>query len=1159
MMIVKNTMNNNNSSIDLHEYFSLNPSESTATTQTVDLSTSSSSSMAIKRADYEFNIEHDSGYTTTSISKGMTDESSTQMPPGVDQATLDLCKHLKLYLELSRLLNNETSTTTPRIAAGEEEWTCEDEENDGSLLIDSDYENDDEYELLFEDRMNESCYSTNNNDETDGETQSTPSSQLLAQLRPLIPFYFYSDNNSSICASFLNDEPLVGREWIFREIEKSFDSSQVVLISGQPGSGKTKLMHHLFRQSSVYQNTLLVNGNNSYTTSSSTNTPSMSRNGNTRSSHMQLKYLGSNLAGCHFCLPNDKQTHTTRRFIHSLAWSLQHFDSLNKIQDSVKNKKSIVNMYKKCLTDNGTALLKKLLRHQQLASWNNCSLNATNNITSGAKSNMSSVSSNTTESSSSFSSTSGNVDYSKFNANLLDLNSLFHTCISDPVDSLLNSQTVHFNYAFIIVDGLDFAAKSDDQNEPNNLYQFLLEQASKWPKWLRLLITVRDEKRVVSLLEKNKTSYHLIKLDVASPGSSISPYSSTPNLVKDLNDYIQYRINKSIDIQKNVLCLTNGPATSTAPINTNVDLNFQNKFMQHLVRLSSGNYLYLKLLLDLIERGMMVIKGANFNAIPKDFSHLLKLYFNLKFKTSLSYDRSASLIFLFLLVARTPLKFSQLYRLVNHTSNKVRVRDLYEQVTNNLADFVAPFVYYDPSIDSLDSILDGEVSKTRQDRHHRKPYYVFKHHCIQQWWMQEHGQAINSSIHAAMGYELLRSLQRHRTGVHVARLFDILNYLLDSKCLNSESIAYLASVYLPGKIRLDQLLLSNEFLLWPSIRLFELFLFNSGSESFISIKNGTNQAPPLLCILASQGHVNLIRHLLSKLSIKTKDLATMDSNNTNYLCYATKSNQIGCCKFLLEQNLTNNVDLLTRLDKLGYCALTYSTTIQSDSTLLAYFLAYLKQNAPNLECFKLLVEQCILFSSISSNVTCMRFLIDFVLDNEYKLLIDSVDAIKGETALTVACLNGCKPICELLVERLDASLYTSNSKSWTPLLCAVKSGCWEIVEYLLGCTRYSESAVVNQSDRHGRTALILAASEGHLAIIDILLERGADLRCQDKDGLSALSWACLKGHYNAAVSLLNNGADVNHADNSGRTPLDLATFYGDVKLVSRTNMNGVCS
>lgn len=170
----------------------------------------------------------------------------------------------------------------------------------------------------------------------------------------------------------------------------------------------------------------------------------------------------------------------------------------------------------------------------------------------------------------------------------------------------------------------------------------------------------------------------------------------------------------------------------------------------------------------------------------------------------------------------------------------------------------------------------------------------------------------------------------------------------------------------------------------------------------------------------------------------------------------------------------------------------------------------------------------------------------FLFSVGLKISIDSLDSLRGESALTAACLNGNKSICELLIERGRAGLTAANSKSWTPLLCAVKSGCWETVEFLLSI----DPSIVNQTDKHGRTALILAASEGHLAIMDILVEKGAQLHAHDKDGLTALSWACLKGHLNAVISLINSGVDVNHADHSGRTPLDLATFYGDVRLVN---------
>lgn len=76
----------------------------------------------------------------------------------------------------------------------------------------------------------------------------------------------------------------------------------------------------------------------------------------------------------------------------------------------------------------------------------------------------------------------------------------------------------------------------------------------------------------------------------------------------------------------------------------------------------------------------------------------------------------------------------------------------------------------------------------------------------------------------------------------------------------------------------------------------------------------------------------------------------------------------------------------------------------------------------------------------------------------------------------------------------------------------------------------------------GRSALSLAASEGHTNLIDLLLDKGAVLEDTDKEGLTALAWACVRGRLNAAQSLIERGADVNTCDKTGRTPLDLAAF-----------------
>lgn len=60
---------------------------------------------------------------------------------------------------------------------------------------------------------------------------------------------------------------------------------------------------------------------------------------------------------------------------------------------------------------------------------------------------------------------------------------------------------------------------------------------------------------------------------------------------------------------------------------------------------------------------------------------------------------------------------------------------------------------------------------------------------------------------------------------------------------------------------------------------------------------------------------------------------------------------------------------------------------------------------------------------------------------------------------------------------------------------------------------------------------------------------GAALSSLDKEGLSALSWACLKGHRAVVQFLVEEGAEIDQMDKNGRTPLDLAAFYGDAETV----------
>jgi ankyrin repeat protein/predicted Ser/Thr protein kinase len=90
---------------------------------------------------------------------------------------------------------------------------------------------------------------------------------------------------------------------------------------------------------------------------------------------------------------------------------------------------------------------------------------------------------------------------------------------------------------------------------------------------------------------------------------------------------------------------------------------------------------------------------------------------------------------------------------------------------------------------------------------------------------------------------------------------------------------------------------------------------------------------------------------------------------------------------------------------------------------------------------------------------------------------------------------------------------------------------------------------VGSRERKATPALAIAAARGDLAIVNSLLDAGADVNEQDSDGWSALIGAVDRGHAEIARLLLDRGADANAARQSGVTALIIAASRGDQQTV----------
>ncbi len=98
--------------------------------------------------------------------------------------------------------------------------------------------------------------------------------------------------------------------------------------------------------------------------------------------------------------------------------------------------------------------------------------------------------------------------------------------------------------------------------------------------------------------------------------------------------------------------------------------------------------------------------------------------------------------------------------------------------------------------------------------------------------------------------------------------------------------------------------------------------------------------------------------------------------------------------------------------------------------------------------------------------------------------------------------------------------------------------------------------LINEKDIRGRTLIYVAANNGNLAIVKLLLELGADVMSRNEDGKTPLHGAVLQQYEKSddyvplapgaelTKLLVKKGADVNARDKKGMTPLHAAALRG---------------
>jgi ankyrin repeat protein len=128
----------------------------------------------------------------------------------------------------------------------------------------------------------------------------------------------------------------------------------------------------------------------------------------------------------------------------------------------------------------------------------------------------------------------------------------------------------------------------------------------------------------------------------------------------------------------------------------------------------------------------------------------------------------------------------------------------------------------------------------------------------------------------------------------------------------------------------------------------------------------------------------------------------------------------------------------------------------------------------------------------------------------------------GVTPLAVACTNGNAEIIKRLLDAgADPNTITVDGE--TVLMEASRTGKPEAVKLLL-----AHGAKANaQEELRGQTALMWAAAENNVDVVNTLVEAGADINARSRGGFTPLLFAVRAGSKASVNALLDRGADVN--------------------------------
>ncbi|CAI4230507.1 unnamed protein product [Auanema sp. JU1783] len=502
-------------------------------------------------------------------------------------------------------------------------------------------------------------------------------------------------------------------------------------------------------------------------------------------------------------------------------------------------------------------------------------------------------------------------------------------------------------------------------------------------------------------------------------------------------------------------------------------------FSEQVVEKANGNMLYIRLLLQLLETGKLRMASLASTILPDDISGLYVMYMDLTFAFATAFSRVSPALSV-LLASLRPLDRQTLSDILNSGPADTHV-DLNE--VNQMLTVLSPLLTYGP---------DGEISL---------------HHPAFRDWLIRNDASAKYPTDVRKGHLLIALWLSNIAPLETPQLFELGHHLLKAhpyKYMHGEYVPELTSSK-DGQIlwiqkssdNMAAALLDNRNMHYPNTKVSRLLLVAGADPSYCpSVSSKSSDIPLSVSQKAvAAGHWSLVSLLLhygaglhpdmgpSLLTIAAKNgnfeivrqLRTMDDDISEAVREAAANNHLQILIFLL------------------------STHWPSENSKLEA------------------IEEAVYAAAAQGHVSICQH------------LIDNHSQVDFSRPMRVACENGKAAVVQFFISR-GATL---SSLSWpsdkSTIHCAVESGSWDLVVAVLSLPQSN----LEVTDAEGRTPLICAARCGHVGLIDMLINKGANVNHRDISGWTAIMHAIRNAHLASVQLLLDKEVDIHGIDVNG--------------------------